>query len=100
MSTRALVKFVDTSDHEYVSVYHHYDGYIKNGVGERLARFLYRTKIINGIFQQKLSDRVANGYGCLIAQYIALNKQDVGKVYIVPIDRDSNSDYYIDYIYM
>lgn len=96
MSTCALIKFIDTSGHEYVSVYHHYDGYL-SGVGEKLAKFLHRTKIISGIYKQKLSDHVANGYGCLIAQYIALNKKDVGNVYIFPIDEDTSD--YIDYVY-
>lgn len=98
MSTCALVKFIDTSDHEFVTVYHHYNGWIKGGIGESLARFLNRTKIINGICGQKLSDRVANGYGCLIAQYIAINKKDVGNVYIRQIEIDEDNDY-IDYIY-
>ena len=85
MGTRSTITFTEKfRDQEtpLVSIYQQYDGYIK-GVGHDLARWLLKKKLINGIgFEDKNDGSVANGVGCLAAQFIRDNKLEVGGLYI------------------
>lgn len=80
MGTRSTIKFYN--DGEFMAaIYQQYDGYLKGGVGEDLANFLDKIKLINGISMGDNSDK-ANGVGCLVAQYIATHKKGIGGLYI------------------
>ena len=83
MGTRSTVKFYDEYSREPVlSVYQQYDGDIK-GIGYELANFLKDKKIINGfMLGQTMKNGYANGMGCLAAQYVALNKKEIGGFYL------------------
>ena len=86
MSTRALVTFFnDDLDTKLVTIYKHYDGYPSN-LGAILAKFLTGMKIVDGISFKPSDQKVANGAGCLAAQFIALIKNSVGDVYITDED--------------
>ena len=101
MSTRSLVRFakreegVSFSEHPErveVQVYKHYDGY-PEGHPLDLAKFLKDFKIVNGLGQN--THKIANGLGCLAAQYVAAFKMVPGDMYI----ENSNSKHMdIDYI--
>lgn len=82
MGTRSTVKFYEeNATNPLLSIYNQYDGYIK-GVGHDLANFLMGMRIVNGYQTDDKIFHVANGMGCLAAQYIAKFKDDIGKVYI------------------
>ena len=54
-----------------------------------MALWILNKKIVNGIpLNECLSDKIANGFGCLIAQYIRDHKPEVGDLYITSIDSD------------
>lgn len=65
-----------------VNVYHHYDGYLE-GVGRDLCKWLSGKIITNGFSADDNRD-IANGAGCLAAQYIKDQKKGVGNLYIYP----------------
>ena len=88
MSTRSLVRFakredgVSFSEHPekvIVQIYKHYDGY-PQGHPLELAKYLKDFKIVNGLGQD--TNKVANGLGCLAAQYVAAFKMDAGDIYV------------------
>ena len=86
MGTRSTITFCEKINDEIqplVSIYQQYDGYLE-GVGKGLCKWLKNKIIVNGF---SIYDRrnIANGIGCLIAQYIKDNKDDVGNLYIYPI---------------
>ena len=96
MSTRSLVRFakreegVSFSEHPErveVQVYKHYDGY-PSGHPTELAEFLKDFKIVNGIPFNEDNSRMANGLGCLAAQYVAAFKMDAGDLYIENVDTE------------
>ena len=83
MGTRSKTSFIEKiggKKRHLVSVYQQYDGYIE-GVGYDIANYILSKKIINGI-SGDTKDK-ANGFGCLIAQFIRDFKTDVGGLYIV-----------------
>lgn len=88
MGTRSTITFFEKrndSVYPIVSIYQHYDGYLE-GVGEDLCKWLMSKTIVNGLpVSNENSKNIANGIGCLIAQYIAKNKTCVGDLYIIPI---------------
>ena len=106
MSTRSLVRFatreegVSFSEHPEkveVQVYKHYDGY-PEGHPVNLARFLNKFEIVNGIpFED--DSRVANGLGCLAAQYIAAFKMKPGDLYVENPDTEHGDIEYITYVW-
>ena len=106
MSTRSLVRFatreegVSFSEHPErveVQVYKHYDGY-PEGHPVNLARFLNEFEIVNGIpFED--DSRVANGLGCLAAQYIAAFKMKPGDIYVENPDTQHMDIEYITYVW-
>ena len=105
MSTRSLVRFakreegVSFSEHPErveVQVYKHYDGY-PSGHPTALAEFLKDFKIVNGLGLD--THKVANGLGCLAAQYIAAFKEGPGDLYIENPDTEHNWIEYITYVW-
>ena len=106
MSTRSLVRFVKReegvsfSEHPEqveVQVYKHYDGY-PEGHPLELAKFLKDFKIVNGVpFGD--DSRMANGLGCLAAQYIAAFKMKAGDLYVENPDTEHDWIEYITYVW-
>ena len=105
MSTRSLVRFakreegVSFSEHPErveVQVYKHYDGY-PEGHPVDLAKFLNEFKVVNGLGQD--THNVANGLGCLAAQYIAAFKMVPGDLYIESPNTKHEDIEYITYIW-
>ena len=105
MSTRSLVRFakreegVSFSEHPErveVQVYKHYDGY-PSGHPTALAEFLKDFKIVNGLGQD--THKVANGLGCLAAQYVAAFKMDAGDIYVENPDTEHMDIEYITYVW-
>lgn len=88
MGTRSTIKFIRKRKNELtplVSIYQQFDGYIE-GVGYDLANYLKSKKIINGISYGQNTDEYANGFDCLIAQFIRDFKKEVGGLYITDFD--------------
>ena len=106
MSTRSLVRFatreegVSFSEHPErveVQVYKHYDGY-PSGHPVELAEFLKGFKILNGVPYPE-PDRVANGLGCLAAQYVAAFKMKAGDLYVESPNTERDWIEYITYVW-
>ena len=106
MATRSLVRFakreegVSFSEHPKkieVQIYKHYDGY-PSGHPIDLAEFLKDFKILNGIPYPE-PDKVANGLGCLAAQYIAAFKMKAGDIYVESPDTKRDWIEYITYVW-
>ena len=105
MATRSLVRFaerkegVSFSEHPErveVQVYKYYDGY-PEGHPTALAEFLKDFKIVNGLGQD--THKVANGLGCLAAQYVAGFKMKAGDMYIEHQDTEHMDIEYITYVW-
>ena len=105
MSTRSLIRFatreegVSFSEHPErveVQVYKHYDGYPQGHPAE-LAEFLKGFTITNGLGQD--THKVANGLGCLVAQYIAAFKMVPGDIYVENPDTEHMDIEYITYVW-
>ena len=105
MSTRSLVRFakreegVSFSEHPErveVQVYKHYDGY-PSGHPVDLAKFLNGFNVVNGLGQD--THKVANGLGCLAAQYVAAFKEGPGDIYIENPDTQHTDIEYITYVW-
>lgn len=97
MGTRSIITFADVlHTHEvrpFLCVYQQFDGYLE-GVGTELARWLLNKVIVNGISLDHVeSNNMANGFGCLLAQYIRDHKTTVGNLYIYPINGIDPQDY-------
>ena len=106
MSTRSLVRFanreegVSFSEHPEqveVQVYKHYDGY-PSGHPVELAEFLKKFRIVNGLPYDDDS-KMANGLGCLAAQYVAAFKEGPGDIYIENPDKQHGDIEYITYVW-
>ena len=106
MATRSLVRFarreegVSFSEHPErieVQVYKHYDGY-QSGHPVALAEFLKEFKIVNGLPYGDDS-KMANGLGCLAAQYIAAFKMKAGDLYVESPDTERDWIEYITYVW-
>ena len=106
MSTRSIVRFakreegVSFSEHPEqveVQVYKHYDGY-PSGHPVELAEFLNDFRIINGLPYGNDS-KMANGLGCLAAQYIAAFKMKAGDIYVESPDTERDWIEYITYVW-
>ena len=111
MGTRSKTSFIkkigDNRVH-LVSIYQQYDGYIE-GVGYDIANYILDKTIVNGFGLRDNSNK-ANGFDCLIAQFIRDFKKDIGGLYIttendiqeynynVIFDEDKfyNNDYFTD----
>ena len=80
MSTRGTIRFNNIEGKELVNIDKHCDSYIE-GLGKDIANFLNSITVVNGIRLQE-ERKVANGFGCLIAQFIVNIKNGVGNVHI------------------
>ena len=107
MATRSLVRFakreegVSFSEHPEqveVQVYKHYDGY-PSGHPTALAEFLKDFEIVNGVPFGVDNSRMANGLGCLAAQYIAAFKEGPGDIYIENQDTQHGDIEYVTYVW-
>ena len=107
MSTRSLVRFakreegVSFSEHPErveVQVYKHYDGY-PSGHPVELAEFLKDFKIVNGIPFGYNDSKMANGLGCLAAQYVAAFKMGPGDLCVENPDKQHGDIEYITYVW-
>ena len=105
MATRSLVRFarreegVSFSEHPEkieVQVYKHWDGY-PSGHPTQLANWLVDKKIVNGIGRDTWN--VANGLGCLAAQYISAFKMGAGDLYLESPDTKRDWIEYITYVW-
>ena len=105
MATRGIVRFAEreagVSFNEHpekiiVQIYKHYDGY-PQGHPVDLAKFLKGFKIVNGLGAHDI--RVANGLGCLAAQYVAAFKMEAGDIYIESPDTERSWIDYVTYIW-
>ena len=105
MSTRSLVRFatreegVSFSEHPErveVQVYKHYDGY-PEGHPLDLAKFLKEFKIVSGLGIDTY--QMANGLGCLAAQYVAAFKMKAGDIYIENQDTRHGDIEYVTYVW-
>lgn len=99
MGTRSTIKFINKRDDkllELVTIYQQFDGYLE-GVGHELATWLCTKVMVNGLTTR--DQKVANGAGCLAAQFISFFKTEPGDLYIVPsnaINQDYNYEIIID----
>lgn len=97
MGTRSKTSFIEKRGEKLthlVSVYQQYDGYIE-GVGHKLASYILDKEICNGIRLGRDTSKLANGFGCLIAQIIRDFKEDVGGLYITIEDDIQEYNYEI-----
>jgi len=100
MGTRSTIKFIDKYNNEeypLVNIYQQFDGYIE-GVGYALAEWLCKKTLVNGI-PMNANKNMANGSGCLAAQFIRDFKEEPGGLYIIPMDagkEDYNYEVIID----
>ena len=89
MGTRSKTSFIRKIGDKkecLVSVYRQYDGYIE-GMGYEIANYILNKELINGIrVGDEELDKKANGYTCLIAQFIRDFKTEIGNVYITTED--------------
>ena len=79
MGTRSVIKFQEDGE-TICAIYQQFDGYIE-GVGATLFEFLDEITIVNGLSLDQ-PERVANGVGCLAAQFIAQFKAGAGGFYM------------------
>lgn len=95
MGTRSTMKFIRKENNKLtplVSIYRQYDGYI-DGVGHELAKWLLDKNIVNGFGISADITKLANGFGCLIAQYIRDFKTEPGYLYITDMDNKEEYNY-------
>lgn len=101
MGTRSLIYFEEVIDGKpitYVVIYQQYDG-CPGSVGLILAHFLKQKRIVNGI-PIPCPEGIANGFGCLVAQFITREKKEVGMLYIQPLESSSDGvdwEYHVIY---
>jgi hypothetical protein len=84
MGTHSLILFQTKTNgliEKYVVIYQQYDGY-PSGVGLKLVNFIESKKIVNGYSDKYVQ---ANGFNCLIAQYISSFKDGAGNLYVEPM---------------
>ena len=95
MGTRSTMKFIRKGNNKLtplVSIYRQYDGYV-DGVGHELAKWLLNKEITNGISSNDDLTKIANGFDCLIAQYIRDFKTEPGNLYITDMDDKEEYNY-------
>ena len=85
MGTRSTITFYEKRDDKlipYVNIYQQYDGYLE-GVGKELCEWLEDKIIVNG-FSYFDKRNIANGVGCLVAQFISDKKKRSWKFLYIP----------------
>lgn len=89
MATRSKIVFCENNK-PFTAIYRHWDGY-PSGAGVEIAKFLKPFTVVNGYGSDALLGQIANGMGCLAAQFVALFKTAVGNYYIVEPSLGANS---------
>jgi len=95
MGTRSLTHFVEDGE-TLATMYRQYDGYL-SGHGSELAEFLKDFNIVNGYSGD--TSNLANGMGCLTAQFIAHIKKGCGNIYLYPPNTEDCWEEYTYTIY-
>lgn len=98
MGTRSLVHFEEYGE-IIASVYRQFDGYFEVR-GHELATFLSRIIMRNGFGGKDKAGTHANGMGCLAAQWIKFEKEDIGGVYLQKPGLADPDDIFIEYQYV
>lgn len=95
MSTPCKINFYENE--KYIcTVYHHSNGY-PDGVGNDIKEFIKSGKFINGL-SINITERLFNGFGDCVAQYIAYVKKEPGSVYMISEKSwNTDYDYYINF---
>ena len=91
-SKTSFIKKVGGKQIHLVSVYQQYDGYI-SGVGHEIADYILNKELVNGIPLSHNESNIANGFDCLVAQFIRDFKKDVGGLYITTEDNIQEYNY-------
>ena len=74
-------------------MYRQYDSY-PIGHGLEIAEFLNPIQLVNGFGRDTDTEKIANGVGCLAAQFVAHFKHDVGGFYLYPPNsKDCGEEY-------
>ena len=94
MGTRSVIKFQEDGE-TVCAIYQQFDGY-PEGVGATLFEFLDDITIVNGLSVDQ-PKRVANGVGCLAAQFIAQHKNGAGGFYMTHPDDSQEYNYIVNY---
>lgn len=94
MGTRSVIKFQEDGE-TICAIYQQFDGYIE-GVGATLHDFLKDFTIVNGLSAGQ-PERVANGMGCLAAQFIAEHKGGSGGFYMTHPEDSQQYNYCVNY---
>jgi len=81
MGTRSTTTFSDEQGNKVVTMYRHYDGYLK-GHGIDFASYLAGKKLVNGISSKDDINKIFNGMGCLSASVVANFKSQPGGIYL------------------
>jgi hypothetical protein len=83
MGTRCVTYFFDKEEDTdpFFCLYRQFDGY-REAHGVDLSDFLCGKTLVNGIPGGVDKSTLANGMGCLAAQFVAKMKTDVGNFYI------------------
>ncbi|CAE7938322.1 hypothetical protein AK812_SmicGene38879 [Symbiodinium microadriaticum] len=89
MGTGGLVVFRSVRDGQksvFACIYFQCDGYYTS-LGVRLAEFLQTCELVNGLSGKPSNGKtICNGFGCLVAQFIAEFKTGAGHLYLFPTD--------------
>ena len=96
MGTRSTITFYERHDEKQiplVKIYQHFDGYI-SGVGHELAKWLQSKTLVNGL-PPSVHHNMANGIGCLVAQFIHDFKTDPGGLYITSMSDIEEYNYHV-----
>ena len=98
MGTRCVTYFFDKEEDTdpFFCLYRQFDGY-REAHGVDLSDFLCGKTLVNGIPGGVDKSTLANGMGCLAAQFVAKMKTEVGNFYIYP--PKLGEDHWQDYEY-
>jgi|TARA_R100001163_G_scaffold1869_5_gene2927 hypothetical protein len=96
MGTRSLTHFVEEGE-TLATIYRQFDGYL-SGHGNDLAEFLKGFNIVNGYSGD--TTNLANGMGCLTAQFIAHIKEGCGNIYLYPPNSENCWEEYTYSVYL
>jgi hypothetical protein len=98
MGTRSVTRFIEkiedsktkkVAENVICAIYQQFDGY-PSGVGLEIAEFLKEFELVNGMSGDRTLGKIANGIGCLSAQFIAKFKTEAGNLYMTsPDDRQA-----------
>lgn len=91
MGTRSTIKFYENEEF-LCAIYQQFDGYIEGGVGEEIKKFIKSKKFVNGISPGEYQ-KVFNGFGCFIAQFIKHFKREAGGLYITHEEDEQSFNY-------